>query len=283
LAVEGEGDGVHVGVDFDGDGAGGALGPGVAGDVEDRGVGPVRLVVVEGVFGGLAVVGDEAFVVAAGGVAFIAGVDGEVEHVPDGGFPGEGAGFEGGPIGFVENVLVFLGVEEAGLVGFGGDDFVLIDACPRAVFGDAEGAGGEGGVGVIEEGGEVVDGAGVPPEVFVEADDVGDPVHLGGGAQVGGGGGGACGVFLVGEGVEGGDDAAVGGVVGDFVEESPDDDGGVVVVLADHFLELLFGVVEEGLGGGEVGIAGAVHGDFAPGGDAILIEERVGEGGVLVV
>src|SRR4051812_39999853 len=52
-------------------------------DVDHGLRGPVRLVVVEGVLLRLAVVADQALVVATPRVALVAAVHGEVEHVPD--------------------------------------------------------------------------------------------------------------------------------------------------------------------------------------------------------
>ena len=65
-----------------------------------------------------------------------------------------------------------------------------------------------------------------------------------------------------------------------FVGHGPHDHGGVVVVAADHFPELMFGVVE----GGRVGPVDApVDGNFGPDHDAELVGEAIFVFGVGVV
>src|SRR5436190_12078248 len=82
-AVHGEARRGGAGVRLHRHGRGGAGVEAARGDVDEGRGRPVRLVPEEGVLLCLAIVGDQALVVATGGVTLVAAVDGEVEHVPD--------------------------------------------------------------------------------------------------------------------------------------------------------------------------------------------------------
>lgn len=139
--------------------------------------GPIGFVEIEGVFARFSVVGDQALVVAAGGIAFVAEIDGEIELVPDEGSPDPGARFQSAPDGFVEEGLVFLaapaGVRIGGRLG---GVFVHVDARTGAVFADADAAVGGKGVNRIEPARPFGKGAIVPAVIAIQGHDIGDPV-----------------------------------------------------------------------------------------------------------
>ena len=139
LAVDEEFGGADVGEGADEDLVGLALGEALLAEVEDGDViAPVGLIEVVGVLEGLAVVGDEAFVVDAVAVAFGAVAGSEVEEVPDEGAPEVGTLVELGPVEDVVFGLPGLGVELAGGVGLADLLFVVVDGGAGAVFADGD-------------------------------------------------------------------------------------------------------------------------------------------------
>src|ERR1017187_6829661 len=125
------------------------------GDIHHGIRGPVGLVPIEGVLASLPVVGDEALVVAAGGVAFIATVRGEIEPIPDQFAPQERSRFHLRPGLLVKQILVFLGVVIAAVGRFTDGVFaVLPDTRAGPVLGNAHLATWIGGVETISPGSE---------------------------------------------------------------------------------------------------------------------------------
>ena len=103
---------------------------------------PVGLVKIEGILAHLTIVSHQPLVIAAGGITFVAAIRGKIEPVPDEFAPEERAGRHHLPVGFVNDVLPFLGMEtgvDAGVVH--GIFTMLVDAGTRAIFTDADAAG----------------------------------------------------------------------------------------------------------------------------------------------
>ena len=228
---------------------------------------PVGLVEVEGILPDLAVVGDQALIIAAHVVALAAAGHGEVEHVPDERAPQVGTRLQLAPVLDVVvglPVLRMPGAEGLGLLQAVG---LLEDAAARAILADAYLALGMGGVLAVQPLAHLVDIVAIPAEVFVEVHPVGEAVEVG--IDGAGAHGGTRGVEPVGQVVQPGHH--VRRIIlpqgADLVVEAPHQDTGMVIVLQDEFRELLLQVLPVG---------GTVHididkGNLGPGHEAAAV------------
>ena len=242
-------------------------------DVKHGFLGPVRLVEEEGVLARLAVVADEALVVDAGGVAFVAPVAGEVEHVPDERAPAGRVIADRPVVSLMHDGLPFLGMPAAGGDALGRVLLVLADGSAGTVFAHADAAVLAEPVVFLQHLGHAVGVSLIPAGVGVERDEVGDVGEADAVRLVGGTRGETGGILLLGECVEFLEQhleirrrAMI-----HLVEKTPAEDRRMVAMLRDHFAQLALRVLREG------GIvAGAIHvRHLGPDEQARLVAQRV--------
>ncbi len=149
-----------------------------AGDGQHRIARPIGLVPVEGIFFCLPIVADQALVVAAGGVALVATIDGEIEHVPDALKPEERPARQLLPIHLMECVLVLFRVPAGPrILRIPSVVLVLVDAGSRAVLAQAGRLGRMGAVERIGPRTDIIGSAVVPAIVLVKAGDVSQVIN----------------------------------------------------------------------------------------------------------